>query len=678
MWIVGTDTGGTFTDLVAISDAGEVVVAKTPSTPPEFQHGVVNALRESGIPIDQVRALHHGTTVTTNALLTRTGSHTALITTEGFRDVLELRDGSRGEYYNINWDPPAPLVARPDRIPVRERVNYAGSEIEPLDEDGVREACRVIAERGIEAVAVSFIHSYANASHEARALEIIREELPGIYACGSHEVLPEPPEFPRTSTTVANAYVGPVLRRYLSNLESAVKDVGFTGTVLVMHSGGGTMSPAQALKLPARTATSGPAAGVMAAADIASSMGRNKAVSLDMGGTSADIAAIRDGRPPVTVEQKVEWGLPIGFPSIDLIAIGAGGGSIAWVDDAGAPHVGPMSAGALPGPACYGRGGTLPTTMDANLVLGRMRDTSLLGGGMRLDLDLATRAIEDGFATRLGLKADGAALGILRIANEHMANGIRKVTIQRGLDPREFSLVAFGGAGPMHAAEVAQMMQIPEVIIPAHPGATSAWGLVTVDSRHDLVRSHIVDLEVADRGEIQGYFADMEADARQILEEEGFSADAIRLERTVDVRYVGQLRSLTLDVGSALDSDEGVQGLISAFHEAYEAEFKYAVRDHAIESRSLRVTATGLAERVTAGAVRTEGSVESAWVTSAPMCFEEKDGFVEAAFYNRTSLPVGSRIEGPAVIEQYDSTTVVPPRCTAEVHESGALVISIG
>jgi N-methylhydantoinase A len=676
MWSIGTDTGGTFTDLVALDDEGNMTVAKTPSTPPNYEEGVVNAVRQIEVDRHAIRVLHHGTTVTTNALLTRNGAKTGMLCTDGFRDVLYIRNGSRGEPYAINWDPPEELVPRYDRLPIRERIGADGAVLEPLDEDGVRAAGELLRKRGVEAIAVAFLHSYANPAHEHRAVEILREVHPDAYICASADTLPEPPEFTRTSTTVANAYVGPVLARYMAQLESAVEALGYRGSIRIMHSGGGNMTPQSALRLPIRTATSGPAAGVMAAAMIANAAGRANAISLDMGGTSTDIATILNGRPTVTVEQTIEWGMPVGFPAVDLIAIGAGGGSIAWIDQSGAPRVGPQSAGALPGPACYQRGGIEPTTTDANLVLGRVRETSLLGGEMAMSGELANRAIGERFGDPLGLSLEQAAEGVIRIANEHMAHGIRRMTIQRGLDPREFSLVAFGGAGPMHAAEIARMLEIPEVIVPAHPGTTSAMGLLAVDTRHDVVDTFTVPFDEIDPSEVERRFTAMEAETRDLLRAEGFEEGAIATERYIDVRYVGQIRALTLRLSGEPFDQAVYDDLAARFHGEYEREFKYSVPDLPIESKALRLSAVGSAPKPTIPELDAVGAdLAAAQVAEGEVWFD--GDWHTTPYYAREQLAPGMTLAGPAIIEQYDSTTIVPPGAGLEVDRLGNLVLTL-
>ena len=677
MWTIGTDTGGTFTDLVAIDEEGQIRVAKAPSTPPSFEKGVVDALEESGIARGDMRLLYHGTTVSTNALITRTGARTALIATEGFRDIIEIRDGSREELYDTLWDPPPPLVPRQDRLEVRERVDYNGDVVTALDEDGVRQAARILKARGVEAVAVTLLHSYANTAHEARVVELLREELPEAYVSASSEVLPEPPEFQRASTTVANAYVGPVLLRYVERLQGAVAENGDSGKLVIMHSGGGTMTPDHAVRVPIRTATSGPAAGVLAATAIASAAGHPNVISLDMGGTSADIATIRDGEPGLRTEQDLEWGMPIGFPSIDLIAIGAGGGSIAWIDDAGVPHSGPQSAGADPGPACYGRGGENPTNTDANLVLGRLRPGALLGGRMELDQELARASVKTRFAKPLGLDLLEAADGILRISNQHMANGIHRVTVKRGLDPREFGLVAFGGAGPMHAAELARELQIAEVIVPPNPGATSALGLLFADARHDFLRSLISPERELDCAEADRLFAEMELEARSLLRSEGFDEGQIALERQIDLRYVGQVRALSIPVPSATFTQALLSEAAAQFHRDYEVEYKYAVPDLPIESKSLRLAATGTAAKPELAAEALTGKADDALIGKLDAYFREAGGMTPTPLYDRSRLAPGASLSGPAIVEQYDSTTVVPPGAAVEVDPFRNLIISV-
>jgi N-methylhydantoinase A len=675
-WSVGTDTGGTFTDLLALSDNGRTVVCKTPSTPPNFEVGVLNALKQLNIEPGDVSLFYHGTTVGTNALLTRTGAMTALLTTKGFRDVLEVRDGMREEFYDITWNGPEPLIPRVNRLEVTERVAYDGSVMTPVSEGEVRQIAKLMKKRGIGAVAVCFLHAYANGRHEEQVRTILREEMPDAYISISSEVMPEPPEFERTTTTAANAYVGPVLAKYLTELSTAVRDHGLECAVLIMHSAGGTMTPESAIRFPVRTALSGPAGGVLAAEAIARATGRSNVVSLDVGGTSADVATIEDGKPRLTDQQLPEWGLPLRLPSIDVVAIGAGGGSIAWIDGAGVPHTGPQSAGAQPGPACYGKGGVEPTTTDANLVLGRLRPDKFLGGTILLHRELAERAIRERFAQPLGLDLYEAAEGIIRIANENMANAIRKQTIHRGLDPREFSLMAFGGAGPLFGVAIARELQMREVIIPVSPGATSAMGLLFADARHDLVRTYICPVSEFDFDRANSLYGEMEKAGRALLEEEGFNADSIEVTRILDLRYIAQVRTLPINIIDTALSRSTLASAVDQFHRDYEREYRYAIAGFPVESRSLRVVAVGRTRKPRLETDTRRGPASDALVHEAPVYFSESGGAVATRYYDRIRLFPGAVLEGPAIVEQFDSTTVLPPGCRLEMDAMRNLIIS--
>lgn len=674
-WRVGTDTGGTFTDLIAISDSGEVRVAKVPSTPPDFEIGVVNALREIDLPIDASDVLYHGTTVTTNALLTRSGVRTALLSTRGFRDVLELRHGNRADVFDVMWDQPAPLVPRANRLEIDERLNYLGEVLVELDESQIRDLARILRKRRIEAVGVSLIHSYTNPGHEERIAEILREELPDVYTCISTEIMPQPPEFERTSTVAANAYVGPVLHTYMRKLEGALREISHSGQVRIMHSGGGMMSAAAALSVPIRTAMSGPAAGAVAAAAIGAAAGRQNLVSFDVGGTSADLTMVMGGKPHLSMEYEIEWGMPVGFPSVDVAAIGAGGGSIAWIDEGGAPRSGPQSAGSVPGPACYGRGGDEPTNTDANLLLGRLSPEAFL---MEVDPELSRAAVVEKIARPLGLDVHDAAAGIVRISNENMSNAIRRLTVERGLDPREFSLMAFGGAGALHAVELARGLSMREVIVPPTPGATSALGLLFVDYVHDVAHAYIADQSKMDIEAIEGIFERLQAEALEALREEGYAGDQAEIVRSIDLRYAGQVRAVTVPLAPGQITEATIEKAIADFHTLYEREFKYAMEGTSIESRTLRVSCTARTQKPQLEELDGTGDAEQARVDRRPVYFVETEGFTETAIFDREKLMPGASFEGPAIVEQYDTTTVVPPGASAEVDRFGNLIIEPG
>ena len=506
-YVLAVDVGGTFTDVIRHdTETGAVEIAKTASTPPDFIDGMLAGIEAVGAKPRDIKLIKIGTTIATNTVIMRTGARTALVTTAGFTDVLHAARAARPTLYDSDWDPAPALVDRRDTMTVAQRTTYEGEVLEPLDEAGLRETAARLRERGVEAVAVSFLHSYINDAHERRAQEILADEMPGSYVCRSSDILPEIREFERTSTTVANAYLGPVLERYLAALLARLEGIGYDGSVLITHSGGGVMSIEAARRIPARICQSGPAAGVMAGAAIGRLAERPDVIVLNVGGTSADVSLSRRGRPLIRPEWNIEFNIVISFPSVDVTAIGAGGGSIARIDEGGVLKVGPESAGARPGPACYGQGGTQPTATDANLVLGRLGAETRLAGRVALHPELAEQAI-DRIAEPLGYSRAEAATGILRVMRANMAGAIRLVSVKRGHDPRDFALVAFGGAGPLYAVELARDLGIPEVIVPFRPGLGSAMGVLHVEVRHDFVQSIFATNERFDVGEINDAFA---------------------------------------------------------------------------------------------------------------------------------------------------------------------------
>lgn len=667
MKIVGVDIGGTFTDLVAVDDDGTLLVEKVPSTPPDFENGILRAFEGAKLDGAEVAVLLHGTTVATNTVITKTGAKTGLLTTEGFRDLLELRRGNRGVLYDLMWDPPAPLVPRRNRLTVKERVDYAGNVVIPIDEEEARRNVRILKERGVESLAVCFLNCFANPEHEAVVKRVIAEEFPEAYVSVASDVLPQPPEFERTSTVVANAYIGPSSTRYLSRVAGALKEAGYGGDVLIMHSGGGLVTTESATKVPVRLAQSGPAAGVIAAAAIGKSIGRKNLISFDMGGTSADIAVIFDGEPRITPEFSVEWGVPVLFPAIDMITIGAGGGSIAWLDPAGYPKSGPQSAGAVPGPVCYGSGGTEPTNTDANVALGRLNPSTFLGGRMSIEVDLARESIRAKIGDPLGLDVEQAAAGILKISNSNMSAALRLVTIQRGYDPREMSLISFGGAGGLHCAELALELEIPEVIVPPFPGLVSALGLLFADLRHDLSHAYVADTDAVNFEVANDLFAGMETEVRERLDREVKPGSAVELARSVDFRYVGQVRTITVSLDGGFDR-ESLDRAVARFHDEHEREFGYARRDFPVETSVLRIAGRGetikVALEALANAIRIE---EGDPVTGTRQTYFDGRGYVDTTIYDRGRMGPGFELRGPAILEEMDSTVLVPPGFRAAV-----------
>ncbi len=676
--VIAVDIGGTFTDLVALdTDSGEMVTVKEPSVPADFAAGVIGALRQAQVgPIAEFR---HGTTVGTNAIIERNGALTGLVTTRGFRDVLLAARANKPDLYDSEWDPPEALVPRERIYTVGERVDYAGAVVDGLDEKEMQQVVEKMEKDGVESVAICFLNAFANGSHERRAREIVEAAGFARFVCTSSEVLPEIREFERTSTTVANAYLGPKVSSYLKELEDETRtraDGKLSGEFLVSHSGGGLMTAESASELPARICQSGPAAGVMGARVIAERLGRKHAISLDMGGTSADVAAIIDGVVPLRSKWNVEFNIPIIFPAIDLVTIGAGGGTIAWIDEVGTLRSGPASAGSNPGPVCYGRGGEEPTNTDANLVLGRLQADSFNGGRLPLDIEASRDAIRNRIAEPLGLSVEEAALGMLRLANVAMLNAVRLMTTQRGFDPREFSLIAFGGAGALHAAELAGEAQVREVIVPRLPGLMSARGILHIDIRHDLLEPLFVRASSLDQAKMEAALERSLATCEEIKSRDA-GPERWEIRHSVDLRYFGQISSYLTKEVPAGDVVAGITTLIEEFGDEHEREFGYQLPADLgdVEVVNLRTALIGITDEFAEPAF--EPSPAEAASRSADVYFPAMQGFVDTPLIERDTLPPGSEVSGPAIITEWDSTTVVAPDNTLRVADGGDLLIEI-
>lgn len=676
---VAVDIGGTFTDLVAYDEeTHQLVAVKTPSTPPDFIQGVLDALRKAGVEPGEITTFKHGSTIATNAVIERKGASTGLLTTEGMRDVLGAGRANRPDLFNSNWDPSPVLVPRRNVLTVRERIDYEGSVLVELDEEDVRRAALKFSKRGIESIAVAFLNSFMNAAHESRAKQILLDELgDSVRVCTSAEILPEIREFERTSTTVANAYLMPVIDTYLEELGRALSDWGYRGQILVTHSGGGVITAHSARRVPARICHSGPAGGVVGGVLVAQSAGFENAITLDMGGTSADLALAEHGRPSLASEWRVDWNIPILFPAIDLVAIGAGGGTIAWVDAGGSLRVGPRSAGADPGPAALGRGNEQPTITDAHIFLGRLDPERYLDGGVEIHPDLAERAIAE-LASKLGMSDAEAASGILRIGNANMTAATHLISVQRGYDPREFVLVASGGAGPLHAVDIARELGIPHVVVPPTPGVTSAVGILRVDLRHDILRSVLAQTKHIDPVELGRMFAELEEEATEILAAERIPEDRRRIERSVDVRYYGQTPYLNLPLDRPPESRSAIDGLAQTYADAYEREFGYRldVDIASVEIVNARVAAVGLSDPAEIS-LPSAPDGEPAAAATRPVYFDEVGEFTDTPIYARSHLHVGAVIAGPAVVEQMDTTVLIPPGSGARVDQRLNLVIDV-
>ena len=661
---VAVDVGGTFTDICVLDEQnGTIEVAKVPSTPDDLIEGVVAGVLEAGIDLRDVVLFSHGTTVATNALITRNLPPAAMVTTRGFRDVIEIRRGTKDDLWDAYKDVAPPYIRRRDRFEVTERVDYAGEIVTPLDEDDARKTAAVLRKRDVKTVAVCFINAYANPAHEQRMRQILEEELPGVTVSTSAEILPEIFEHERFSTTVANAVLSPLVSGYVRRLSDRLAENGYGGDVLLLHSGGGVMTPKLAERFAVRLAASGIAAGAIASRYLSTLCGFPNAIGLDMGGTSTDVSLVYDGEERITKEWFVEYGYPICFPSIEVLTIGAGGGSFAWIDEAGSLRNGPQSAGANPGPACYGRGNDRPTNTDANLVLGRLGE-GLIGGAMTLDRAAAEQAITEHVSDPLGLGLVEAAEAIIKVANANMADAVRLISIRRGYDPREFCLVAFGGAGPLHGAALARELSIPTVLVPPNPGITSALGCLLVDVRHDLSTMFLGQVGTVDTAELEAEFGKLEAEARERLRHEGVPAEQMSIQRMVDMRYVGQWRSLAIRVSAPVDLDAAA----ARFHAEHDREYNYRREGAPVEIYRLSVRALGVTPKPDLRRHELDGGAPRPHA-QRQVRFDETDSPVETPVFDRSTLPAGAALAGPAIVEQLDSTTVVPPGWQAEVDE---------
>lgn len=664
-WRVAVDTGGTFTDAYFFDElTGESHVAKVPSIPAAPEQAVMQSLQVAGVAPRDIRLFTHGTTVATNALITRRLAKAALVTTRGFRDVLEIRDGSKEELWDAYKDTSPPYIRRRDRFEVTERIDYSGKVVEPLNESELIDLARVLRRRQYKSIAICFMNSYVNVTHERRAREILESELPGVFISASAEIAPELFEHPRFSTAAINAVTAPVVTRYIDALAATLKDEGYRGDLLILHSGGGVLTAESAGRYAARVASSGIVAGAIAGAHIARECGFENAISLDMGGTSTDISLMYRGQLRMQPTWSVEYGHPIMFPSVEVITIGAGGGSIAWLDPGESLRNGPQSAGADPGPACYGKGGTAATNTDANLLLGRLGE-GLLDGRLALDRRRASDAVRRTVGDRLGLREAQAAHAIVHVANANMANATKLISVGRGFDPRDFALVVFGGAGPLHGCDLARELDIPVVIFPRHPGIASAMGCLLVDIRHDLSRMCLFPAEPETTPRIEELFAELEAEGRARLATDGVTVEDMRLRRTIDMRYAGQWRHLSIE----MQRGYGVETALSQFHAEHERAFAFRDDTRPVEVYATRVVAEGVVPKPrSAGTKAPDGAIELPGpATRRPVYFPERSTFVETPVYRRDSLTAGMRLKGPMVVEQLDSTVVLPPGTVSSV-----------
>ena len=675
--LIGVDVGGTFTDLITLNQkTGKVRLAKVASTIENQAFGVMQSIVEAETNLKNVALVVHGTTTTTNAVLERKLSRTGLITTAGFRDVLELGRRTRPQPYGMKGHF-LPIIPRDLRFEVGERMDYAGRILIPLNESSVRESGKRLLDLGVESVVVHFLHAYANPEHELRAAEILAEFWPNEYITTGHSLLSESREFERGVTAAVNAAVQPILKRYINKLDSELEAEGYAGELLVMNGNGGTVSAKRVVREAAKTVMSGPASGVIAAAYTGTAAGRPNLITYDMGGTSTDVALIRGGEPSVSNEIELEYAMPIHVPMVDVRTIGAGGGSIAKVNDAGLLEVGPHSAGAEPGPICYGRGGNEPTISDANFLLGRLDVTKLKSVSQEVDIEHIRSIFQEKLGDPLNIDAETAAAAVLQVAITRMAGATRMVSVSLGEDPRDFSLFAFGGAGPMHATALARELGIPEVLVPARPGITNALGCVVADMKHDFVRTVNSPLNNVDMDEIIGILKAQSKEGTELIQKEPVSVEEIKVVHSFDMQFVGQTHILSVFLPTYDLSHEVVQ---SAFDEAYYGRFR--VRLPEIRAQIVNVKTTVMGRRTGIcldGLIDASGRVESLEMAqngARPVWFN--GDWQNTKIFNREALPLSAKIKGPAILEQMDTMVLIEPGDEAVSDKNGNILISLG
>jgi len=677
--VIGVDVGGTFTDMVMLeTQTGAVSIAKVPTTLDNQAYGVLSALNEAGAELPQVDLMIHGTTTTTNAVLERKLSRTGLITTQGFRDVLELGRRTRPQPYGMKGEF-LPIIPRDLRCEVAERMDYAGRVVTPLDEEGMRLAVKRLLDKGCESLVIHFLHAYANSDHERRAAEIAAELWPNDYITMGHALLSESREFERGVTAAVNASVQPLLERYINRLVGELKANGFASEMLVMNGNGGTVSSKDVAREAAKTVMSGPASGVIAALHTGQAAGLNHLITYDMGGTSTDVSVIRDGKPSVSNEIEIEYAMPIHVPMIDVRTVGAGGGSIARVNAAGLLEVGPDSAGANPGPICYGRGGDQPTISDANLILGRLKLNKMKSVEGGVSLKTLTEVFDTKLGQPLNMDAMSAAAAVVMVANAKMAGAIRMVLVSLGADPRDFSLFAFGGAGPLHASAIAKELAIPTVLVPARPGITNALGCVVADLRQDFVQTINTPLAKCDESVLNEVFQHQERNGEEIIRKEPVEIVSLQINRSLDMQFVGQTHILNVvfdDLPLPISKDD----IQRRFEEVYFNRFR--VRLDNIKANIVNVNTSVIGRRAAFDLSRLidpsgrKSRLEDAQTDTRPVYFD--GGFQETPVYQREALPSDAAFDGPAIIEQMDTTILVEPGDHVTSDNEGNLIIHVG
>ena len=678
---IGIDSGGTFTDVFLFDDAtGAVAVWKVPSTPDDPSRAIAQGTFEGAGRMDKapdaIGYFGHGTTVATNALIQHRGVKTGLLTTEGFRDLIEIGRQKRPDLYDLQVDKPAPLVTRDLRFGVRERLRHDGTVDVPLNEEDVRAAAKAFRSEGVKAVAIGFLYGFVKPEHEERARQIVLEEMPDAFVSTSNEVAPEFREYERISTAVVNAYLGPVMRSYIQRLAGRLKELGVTSIPHLTQSNGGVIGFDTAARLPVRTVLSGPSTGVVAAQAIGQMIGIGNLITFDMGGTSTDVALLKNGEATLASEAIVH-GYPIKAPMLDIHTVGAGGGSIAHIDSGGLLKVGPRSCGADPGPVCYDRGNLEPAVTDANVVLQTLNPTHLLAGRMAIKQDLSKAAIQR-MADHLGLGLMETAQGILSVVTANMAKAIRVISVQRGHDPRDYALVAFGGAGPLHAARLARELEMKRIVVPRNPGICCALGLLLTDLRADFAATSLTLLKPGVEAKISGLFEGLVQQAEHWFAEEGVSAANRSVRRLVDMRYAGQNYELSIEVPDGPITSATLEALGAGFAAAHTRLYGYAAEDEPVQMVTFRTVATGAVPKAQFRPQPDAGpDASAAIVGTREVWFPETGGYVACPVYDRDKLKSGNRFMGPAIVEQMDATTVLLPGMSATVEPYLNLILEL-
>ncbi|MGA5691602.1 hydantoinase/oxoprolinase family protein [Cytobacillus pseudoceanisediminis] len=677
---VATDIGGTFTDLVYVNDEGEIGVAKSHTTPPNFEKGVIDVIEKSEIDQTAIKTFIHGTTVIINALTERKGVRTGLITTKGFRDVLEIARGNRPDLFNVRYEKPVPFVERYLRQEVEERLNYKGEVLSPLNKEQLTAVINYFKEQKVEAIAVAYLHSYVNPVHEIETVELIKKLWPEAAVTASYEVTKEWREYERTSTTVLNSYVKPIAATYVNRLHNKLVENKTDSQNYIMQSNGGTTTFNSAKQTPINMVESGPVAGIYGAAVLGEILNEKNIIAFDIGGTTAKCSLINQGEVKVSTDYFIEKnersaGYPIKVPVVDIVEIGNGGGSIAWIDGAGSLKVGPQSAGALPGPVAYGQGGTEPTTTDANLITGRLSPENF---DYEVDLDKVKAAIKEKVADHFEMTVEEAALGIIRIANSNMLNALKLISVRKGHNPREFSLVAFGGGGSMHAPALAKELGVKKVIVPVASSVFSAWGMLMTDLRHDYIQTYIRRINELDPAELNKEWNSIEVQALKQYQEEGVSEEKVLFTRFADIRYLGQEHTVKVPVPNGEWSDETLKEVVKRFGDLHEQHYTFKLEGTPAEIVNLHLTAFGKVLKPKMKKINSINSnIQEAYKETRPVYFEEV-GWVETKVYYRNLFGKGMEIFGPAIVEEQSASTVIYPGQSLTVDEYGNLIIETG